>query len=281
MKKKTVFLLALLFFLSFNHKFREGIAASTWEKHQDKIYCSGDSHVFEDDPSSNFGGQLMLRVGDSTGGGYYESYIFFNVANEDYFSNITSIVFNFTVFVASDNFNISMYLAENNWEEDTINWNTKPATTMFLGNVSIMKDEDLYEDDIRYGLNITEHVLGKKNFTLAMKASTVQETMQGASSEYSLLPPRLDVIYWKEIIEDEGDDNGDDGENDDEGGGGGGGGDSSPPSTTTPPTQKSNVEVIFIPGYRTEVIFGIIGIYLIVSCVIFKKKGDELRWKES
>ena len=139
-----------------------------------------DTYVDSDSPTSNYGSETSLWVDDSC-----EAYFHFNISDKP--ESITKVEFIFAVisnvFSAK---NITLYLIEDSWDEDSTVWTTKPT-----------KGEKLMSTIINQGgyvkFNITSYIGSKTEISFCV---TVDSLVLIQSKEVDYEPYNSPQLNW-------------------------------------------------------------------------------------
>lgn len=121
-----------------------------------------DTYVNSALPTSNFGNIAMIRSGsdnDST----YEAYYHFNLTSKP--AGVTKAEFSYHQFgwpPGPPILNISVYLIEESWSENTTTWNNKPSKADKVG--TILTDQG----NINLKTNITDVIDGKSEISFCV-----------------------------------------------------------------------------------------------------------------
>ncbi len=154
-----------------------------------KIYPTDDAYVEKENPNSNYGSETTLRVGHELSHGTDRSYLKFDLSSLNG-KTITSA--KLSIFAMPEQGEIAKlnFVSNNNWNEESINWNNKPSETNLV-------ESKIITSSGRYEFNILFYVqTSQVSFVLIEDGEN--DLIMFASKEYNpdnINSPYLEVVY--------------------------------------------------------------------------------------
>jgi len=153
-----------------------------------KIYPTDDAYIEKENPNTNFGSALSLRVGDEPSHGTDRSYLKFDLSS---LNGKTISSAKLSIFATPSEGTAKLYsVSNNNWNEETLTWNNKPAESNFIESKTVSNSG-------RYEFNILSYVQTSQN-SFAIIEDGENDLIMFASKEYNddnVNSPYVEVVY--------------------------------------------------------------------------------------
>jgi len=153
-----------------------------------KIYPTDDAYIEKENPNTNFGSALSLRVGDEPSHGTDRSYLKFDLSS---LNGKTISSAKLSIFATPSEGTAKLYsVSNNNWNEETLTWNNKPTESNFI-------ESKIVSNSGRYEFNVLSYIQTSQN-SFAIIEDGENDLIMFASKEYNddnVNSPYVEVVY--------------------------------------------------------------------------------------